>query len=81
MHDAITHIPYVAGMVTDTGSTSTAEQREQDDKTAWVDRMGGRRLSCDIVDYPHTHSHGYSVVGISNGSKVWTDGDVEFKHG
>jgi hypothetical protein len=32
------------------------------------------------VDYPNRYcSCGYEVVGVSHGSKVWTDGRVEFK--
>ena len=59
--------------------TSSMTHDKEGKDTAWGDRRHPGPLACNIVDSSHTHSHiGYEVVGISQGSKVWTNGDVEF---
>jgi hypothetical protein len=50
-----------------------------DSATAGSDRQAAGPLAYDIVDSVHTHSHGYALVGLSDGVKVWTDGVRQFK--
>jgi hypothetical protein len=69
------------------GSMTDQAQGKAGDETAGVDRRIGCRLAVDVVHFQRTHSrnihtrNGYELVGVIDGSKVWTDGEVEFADG